>query len=139
MLTVSGQYACVAQNIRRSGFPKRNTQLPLLSKTSNSPSIVTPPSCILPLHTADDGMIVPFPILSLLSDLFHFPSRCLTFSNTVTHIAATIAHPSNSADTLMISPCGPSKCSVFWNGTSILVSHIVLVTFLCPTEYRSTM
>src|ERR1700678_1508096 len=139
MLTVSGQYACVARNIRRSGFPKRNAQLPPLSKTSNSPSIVTFPSCILPFHTANDGTIIPFPILSCLSDFFHFPSRCLTFSNTVTHIAATIAHPSNNADTLTISPCGPSKRSVFWNGTSIPVLHIDLVTFSCPTEYRSTM
>ena len=58
-----------------------------------------------------DNLVKPRPIRNFLLDSLHSPSLCLTFSKTVAHIAATIVHPSNRADTLMFSPCGPSSVS----------------------------
>ena len=120
-----------------SGFPNRNAHPPLLSKTSNSPSNVTPPSTITPFHTASEGMISPLAIRSRRLDNPHPDNLCLTIRNTDEHMAPTIAPPSNNALTRTVSPCGPSSWSICLNGTSSPPAFRCSSTDTCPTEYKS--
>src|ERR1700678_4649089 len=74
--TVSVKKSCFARKRRRRGFPSKNSQPPLLSKTSNSPSTSMSPSLIFPCQTAFDGTIFPSAMHSRLLDVFHFPIVC---------------------------------------------------------------
>src|ERR1700678_33874 len=139
IVTVSVKKSCFAPKRCRRGFPSKNSQLPLLSKTSNSLSTSIFHSFIFPCHTALDGTTFPSAMHNRFLDVFHLPILCFSRLTTDQHMAATIAAPSNTAETQTVFPSATIISRVCLNGTSIPILGVAAFcpfSCLCPTEYK---
>ena len=110
-------YRCVISKVRRSGFPNSNAHKFPLGKISNTPSNVTPPTSMFPIHLPSEGTNTPFTMRRMRLDCFGFESLCFTMAKALESIALMDAPSSNTPRKRTTLPFSPLSATPWMNGS----------------------